>query len=852
MDQELAVGTIVRTADGRRARVTGYDEQERLMVEYLDTAPAVDESASLPPVSLGAVSEGGVKDFGRTALQGLSFGFSDEARGLGSGLASLARGGTFGEGYSEGVEAERAALQAYRERNPLAALAAEGLGGVATGFGVAGGLRALPGLARLARGGSATGKLGRAQGVRAAQVGQTGGGTAGRALGSLDPRTSAVALGATEGGIYGFGAGEDSLKQRLTGAAIGGAAGGIAAPVMTGAMALAGKGKGFLSDVVAGQRGVKGAASRQAKTDEMMAESLMREAPTEFTQKGQQWLQTARRVVDDVNAGRTPVKAGTGRRYTADEIDAFKKGLRDYQESGQSVIVAGLLGKASDAIERDLTPNLNTPRLLADVTEDFSATAAQVTGQGGDEVQKLRTKLNSGPRGNQTQSSLNDLNEAAQLDRNIGGVRARRQAIETEKKNIAKKDYDAFYEARNDWDTIIASAGSAERPGVVAIMSRLRDATKQSPELRQRLVNAFAGVGEAKAASSVAREGVETTGPLTLRELSSQYDAERLASGRALGFNEILDDVSRANPSDFDQFRRAIKQAKDEAHLEGNYDLRDSLNQIVVAIDDAIADTSTAFADARRGYQANMRRLEAYEDGANLKDVTTEDLRFLHDNPWTLRKHSSIEGLSGDEVADIRKAFREGHLNSIADVAEKLAEESDARGADFVRQQYKRLFDGPEAPFARHVDAINPVALNRVGQNLDSRSLLARTNKRASDVAERGGSIIKDVTAVEGAVPATAALYGLAGQFGAMGRTGVASLIYGTNAQEKFAQHLAKRLGQKESRGLLDMVETLKRTERNRVGGLLRERGASAGAAALTQPMSADFSATLQNERRYR
>ena len=85
-----------------------------------------------------------------------------------------------------------------------------------------------------------------------------------------------------------------------------------------------------------------------------------------------------------------------------------------------------------------------------------------------------------------------------------------------------------------------------------------------------------------------------------------------------------------------------------------------------------------------------------------------------------------------------------------------------------------------------------------------------------------------------------------------MGRTGVASLIYGTNAQEKFAQNLAKRLGQKESKGLLDMVETLKRTERNRVGGLLRERGASAGAAALTQPMSADISATLQNERRYR
>jgi len=851
MDEELAVGTIVQTRDGRRARVTGYDEQKNVLIEYL---PEQDLRPSATPVATSdaEAAGNGLAGFGRTALQGLTLALSDEARGVLTGLARAPGAGTFREGYREGVEAEREALQAYRESNPIAALAAETLGGMATG---AGGVRLATKVPRLARMLGAQRGMTPAQSIRAAQVSQTGGGALGQAA-------TAAKVGAAEGAIYGLGAGEDTAGQRLTGAAVGGLVGGVAAPVMSGLVTAAGKGAGLVQDIARGQRGKSGIASRQLKVDEEMAKSLMREAPSRFAEQGSRWLQTARRAVDDVESNGSALEQGTGRTYTPKEIEAFRKGLLDYEESGNSPVVSGLLGAASDALRREAQPSANPPRLLADITEDYSETAAMVTRQKGDDVDELRERIQSGSRARQAEASLQDLSDAAGLDRQIGGVRARQAAIEAEKENVAQKDYNAFYEAVDDWDNILSDAGTADRPGLVQIMSNLRSVLAERDPLRSQL-NRLQGpeTSSGLLQGSVPNEASENLAQI-LKNAFTDVDvadaarrvipqADDVATGRALGFDEIVADVTNASPADFDRFRRALKTAQEKAHLEGNSALRDNIGSIVRGIDDAIAANSDKFANARRGYQSNLRRLEAYEDGARLSNVTPEDLRYLHDNPWSIRRGaSSISGLSPEQLNDIRKAFREGYLNSIADKA--AAKGSDLEGANYLFEQFQVLFEGSNAPFARHAEAVSDEVLARVRGNMESRARLARTNQRIENKATQGTSLEKSVAAVEEAVPATAGLYGLADQYGAMARTGVMAMIYGRGAEAKYAQNLARRLRQKESRGLLDMAENVKNIERDRVRGLVRKQDLTSASGLLMQPLAADVSADLQGERRYR
>jgi len=140
--------------------------------------------------------------------QGITFGLSDEAAGLGGGIANVLQGENFGEGYTSARDAERAKVEAARN--------ALGWGGTALEFaGAGGGVRnAMSGLGR---------------GLQAARSLPQGVPLSRAAIQSRMTRqaaTEGAALGATGGFGYGEGA-QGSALGAAGGAAFGGALGGI-------------------------------------------------------------------------------------------------------------------------------------------------------------------------------------------------------------------------------------------------------------------------------------------------------------------------------------------------------------------------------------------------------------------------------------------------------------------------------------------------------------------------------------------------------------------------------------------------------------------------------------------------
>lgn len=144
---------------------------------------------------------------GRAFMQGLTLGFADELeaaiRNPASALGS-ALGLSEGKSYKENLDVIRKKLESYRTANPIEALAAEMAGAGVTTVGA--------GLATMGTGAAAT--------------------TAATSARLAPLAARAAMVGATEGGIAGFGAGEGGFKERAktaaTGAAIGGTVGAVA------------------------------------------------------------------------------------------------------------------------------------------------------------------------------------------------------------------------------------------------------------------------------------------------------------------------------------------------------------------------------------------------------------------------------------------------------------------------------------------------------------------------------------------------------------------------------------------------------------------------------------------------
>lgn len=151
----------------------------------------------------------------RKALQGFTFGLSDELRGIAAGLGAMVPGGrTPGQAYGQAVEAERQALETFGQARPGASMAAEIGGGIASGL--------IPGGAVI-RGGTLAGRTL----APAASIGSAVG--------------RGAAVGGVGGGLAGFGYAEGGLTDRAVGAGVGAATGaalGAAIPAAGKAMQL--------------------------------------------------------------------------------------------------------------------------------------------------------------------------------------------------------------------------------------------------------------------------------------------------------------------------------------------------------------------------------------------------------------------------------------------------------------------------------------------------------------------------------------------------------------------------------------------------------------------------------------
>lgn len=175
--------------------------------EALDRAAALDNraAAQIAMANADADRPGRVEAGMRSAAQGLTFGFGDEAV---AGMASLLPGFD----YSEVLEGERRKLDQGREDFPGMTLGAEVAGAVAVPVG-----GALKGANALAKGTKAAPAVARMTTPAASLPGRMAQGAAG---------------GAGLGAVYGFGAGEGGAKERVADALLSGAFGGLTGMAM--------------------------------------------------------------------------------------------------------------------------------------------------------------------------------------------------------------------------------------------------------------------------------------------------------------------------------------------------------------------------------------------------------------------------------------------------------------------------------------------------------------------------------------------------------------------------------------------------------------------------------------------
>ena len=188
-------------------------------------------------------SETRLGNVGRSLAQGLTMGFSDELAGLG---AALAPGG---RDYQEGRQEALARLERGRRENPYASFAGEMAGAVAPGIGAMRAASMIPQIGRALRSPRLMPRL------RTGGLPQPG-------------RAAAMAgLGAAEGAVYGLGAGESGLQDRLesaeTGAKFGGAIGGALpfVPLVGGALRTRGARGGTIRETV--QEGIERVRPRE-------------------------------------------------------------------------------------------------------------------------------------------------------------------------------------------------------------------------------------------------------------------------------------------------------------------------------------------------------------------------------------------------------------------------------------------------------------------------------------------------------------------------------------------------------------------------------------------------------------
>lgn len=413
-------------------------------------------------------------------MQGATFGWADELRGLAWGAGDALQGKDFGQGYERGVESARSSLNREREVNPWGAVAAEIAGAIPTGIGL---------------GGQIVGR-GATLGARAL----TGGG-----------------VGLAQGAAYGAGSADDD--NRLGGALVGGGLGavmGAAAPAV-GALArraitpapssdaqraaarmMAGEGV----TLTAGQRtGNKGMQYLESELGRGAAENLMEQQAEEFTGA------VLRRIGVEANRATPEVVEGAYRQIGQQFDNLAQLTNTPFDETLQN----NLLGVVVDYVD-----NAGTP---ARVVENQANRIAQLAQQNGGRLtgaayQEMRSTLGRLSKRAEptTQAALRDLQEALDdaVERNLDG-----QTLQ------AWRDARRAYQNYLVVEKAVTSAGEKAASGLIT-PAQLRTAAVN----QNRRAFAFGSSDYA----NLARAGIQTMTPLPQSGTAPRLAAQTMGS----------------------------------------------------------------------------------------------------------------------------------------------------------------------------------------------------------------------------------------------------------------------------------------------------------------------------------
>ena len=804
------------------------------------------------------------KGFLRTAAQGATFGFSDELMGALSGLKSMAKGEKFGAGYETGRSAEQEALQKYRdEAGGGAALLAEGLGGMVTGFGLPGllakgalGLRGLAagrGLMASAKGAKTATDIAKA--ARAKQLTKTGGG-----LGEVVKQGAKTA--GIEGAIYGAGAAEgdpggERAEERLQGAVTGGLLGGaVGGTLGLGLGAVSSLGKGLKAARGGGRLGATGSAA------EGMSGTAMKDALDIADVALAKTLRERTNILSE-NTGTLNFK------QLADEwinnVDKRSASYQKYLQSEESELFAGMMALANKDIKvSNLSREFNRTidgvlgevsgtSLLADATPRLRRTAVVSSTQdspGADRIERLARERME----NRSEKTLRELRKSTGADE-LGSARASQDMLEEQAKELNALDYENVY--------------SLGRKEVDALRKALRDPPAAGePSVIERLTRAYgdegSGMGaslrkaEFKAVEEAILDATHNKNYALVKRLQSERNRFAVdASGNVTripgragedigilqqmingNYVESQPALSMMTPERVDVFRRSLRNMADDAFKAKDSNLGRLHKQTLDMFDSVVDDISPKFKKARLGYKSRLDASDAYKNGVTMGKQSPANQRAYYD---ALDDTPVLVGRSGPLKGRVikrsqKQMYRQGVLDNLADEVNDPSL-SQADRVTLIDNRFNELF-GPEGVFARDKD-LSPGLIAKM------KSLLAKGVDDAGLETDLKGvspdDLLSKVLEDRGATEATAFGYAAAGQPGASVRTGLAGLIYGPGLAENVAGAFAHRLGTGTRKGLLDLGENLVNLEAKTIQGLANRHLVSAASGGATGGLLADL-----------
>ena len=381
---------------------------------------------------------------GRAALQGATFGFSDEAIAAASNPRAAMSAAISGETeasapYYETLESERRKLDQFSEQYPVGAAISEFSGA------------AIPAVAATVfSGGSAA----PATGTRMAQMLKSGG--------------QAAKVGAIEGGLYGFGTGEGGIQDRLTSSAAGASLGAVFSPLAQAAtypIAVSASALIDTAKAVFGNRGGKAVEAELQRLAEGTGDSIdviaQRVADGEIMAENETLRMTVRSLMSKGGQGETMVrnifdpKTGRPQQTRSEAMAEIENYLaRDPEFAGQNPkkiqqnFDAAVKKAESDAYSK--VPGFKSPANL-DVAETIENAANQYS----EIANELNTFITGTSKGTKLIEKVDGKWELLRSPTLEEGEAARRYFREKSRDTFGKPVSQLYSDVRNELESLL-------------------------------------------------------------------------------------------------------------------------------------------------------------------------------------------------------------------------------------------------------------------------------------------------------------------------------------------------------------------------------------------------------------